>query len=379
MTVVMSAAKVIAITNNKGGVGKTTTAVSLAALCADWGLKVALIDNDPQGNVGVYLGQNIGENKRNLADVYAGFSMKKIGVTIPFNQHLKPYNVTFQQDNLTVFLSNHRLAYVAEDFQKIAALSELLNEIKADFHLVIIDNGPYIGYLTRAALISADMVLIPTEAGIGSLSGIAQIIKEAETLNQRYWRKITIRVFVNNFLHTEHFDVNNLRKLKTMLGSRLYNTYIPANQHIRKSKELGLPIHLLERVAKVTSRGAMAYRILAKNILKDLMPELFANELPSKLGKIADVYEPSAPLSPRKSAEHNLKPLRMTAPSANASAPAASAAQPAHPARPVPPASPAPAAPGGPAVTGNSPRPLPGPNPNIPHIKIDDIRSKDKD
>jgi len=207
----MSLAKVIAITNNKGGVGKTTSAISLAALFADWGLRVALIDNDPQGNIGVYLGQNINENKRNLADVYAGFSMKKVGAFLPFNQQLKSYKVTFKQENLVVFLSNHRLAYVAEDFQKIAALSEFLNEIKPDFDLIIIDNGPYIGYLTRAALLSADMVLIPTEAGAGSLAGISQIIKEAELINQRHWRKITIRVFVNNFQHAEHYDVTNLR------------------------------------------------------------------------------------------------------------------------------------------------------------------------
>jgi chromosome partitioning protein len=374
----MSAAKVIAITNNKGGVGKTTTAISIAALFADWGLKVALIDNDPQGNVGVYLGQNISENKRNLADVYAGFSMKKIGVTIPFNQHLKPYNVTFRQDHLTVFLSNHRLAFVAEDFQKIAALSEFLNEIKPEFDLIVIDNGPYIGYLTRAALLSADLVLIPTEAGIGSLSGIAQIIKEAETLNQRYWRKITVRVFVNNFQHTEHFDVNNLRKLKTMLGNRLYNTYVPANQHIRKSKELGLPIHILERVAKISSRGAMAYRILAKNILKDVLPELFTNELPTKLSKIADSYEPTFPAAPpKKPVAPGAKPIQPLAPFGVTQALAPGT--PAHPLHPVPPSSSPATPPAGLSPNPPASRPLPGPNPNIPHIKIDDIAPDDED
>jgi chromosome partitioning protein len=358
----MGPAKVIAITNNKGGVGKTTTAISLSAMFADWGLRVALIDNDPQGNVGVYLGQNINENRRNLADVYAGTSMKKVGFTLHLNHRLQPYNVSFKQDNLTVFLSNHRLAYVAEDFQKIAALSDFLAEIKPDFDLILIDNGPYIGYLTRAALLCADLVLIPTEAGIGSLAGITRIIKEAELINERHWRKITVRVFVNNFQVTEQFDAANLRKLKTLLGNRLYNTYVPANQHIRKSKEYGLPVHLLERVAKASSRGATAFRILAKNVLRDVMPELFGQDLPGKLAKIADTYSPaqSAPRRPAAAGE---------------------------PAAPVPtvPAAPQPLPPpvaNAPEVSATGPglsRPQPLPPSGLPRIKVDDLPPRGED
>ncbi len=365
----MGPAKVIAITNNKGGVGKTTAAVSLSALFADWGLKVALIDNDPQGNVGVYLGQNINENRRNLADVYAGVSMKKVGFTLRFNHRLQPYNVTFKQDNLTVFLSNQRLAYVAEDFQKIAALSDFLAEIKPEFDLILIDNGPYIGYLTRAALLCADLVLIPTEAGIGSLAGITRIIKEAELINERHWRKITIRVFVNNFQASEAFDVANLRKLKTLLGNRLYNTFVPANQHIRKAKEYGLPVHLLERVAKASSRGALAFRILAKNVLRDVMPELFAQDLPGKLAKISDTYQPSA--SQRKPPAADEPPgLVPTVPAAP---------------QPLPP--PVPSTPADPPSAANAPAPplgparihQPLPPSGLPRIKIDDLPPRGED
>jgi|GEM_PF-2236257 len=300
-------AKILTIANNKGGVGKTTTAISLAALFADWKLKVALIDNDPQGNVGVYLGWKMDENKRNLADVYSGLSMKKIGMTISTHEFLRRHGIPFKHENLTIYPSNHRLAYIAEDFQKIGTLTEILQEIKPEYDLIIIDNGPYIGYLTRSALLAADMVLIPTEAGIGGLAGITQIIKEAETINDRHWKKIVIRVFVNNFLYSEDFDVNNLKKLKSLLGNRLYNTYIPANRHVRKSKEVGVPVHLLEKTAKSPSRGAIAYRILAKNILKDIMPELFmetGGQHKATLGRIADTYKRPSNVSKKGDSEH---------------------------------------------------------------------------
>jgi chromosome partitioning protein len=277
-------------------VGKTTTAISLAALFADWNLRVALIDNDPQGNVGVYLGRNIYENERNMADIYTGLSFKKIGVNLTENGLLKQLNINFKHENLTIFLSNHRLSFIGEDFHQIAILTEAMHEIKSEYDLVIIDNGPYIGYLTRAALLAADMILIPTEAGAGGLAGITQIIKEAETINDRHWRKVIIRVFVNNFQYSEHFDASNLKKLKALVGSRLYNTFIPANRHLKKSKELGLPIHLVDKISKSINRGAVAFRILAKNILKDIMPELFVDTLHKQnqkaFNKIPETYEP---------------------------------------------------------------------------------------
>ncbi len=265
-------AKIISIANNKGGVGKTTTAISLAAQFADWGLKVALVDNDPQGNIGVYLGCQM-HHQHNMTDVYMGMSIKKIGQHAILRPVLQKHNLDFNQDNLVVFLADHRLAHVAEDFHKIAKLMEALEEIKNEFDLVIIDNGPYIGYLTRSALIASDMVLIPTEASIGGLAGIDQIIKEAERINSRHWRQVIIRVFVNNFLRTEQFDLSNLKRLRALVGNRLYDTYIPANVHLRKSKEIGLPIHLIDKANKSAIRGAVAFRNLAKGILKDIVPE----------------------------------------------------------------------------------------------------------
>ncbi len=297
-------AKVIAIANHKGGVGKTTSSISLAALFADWNLRVALIDNDPQGNIGVYLGRHVFDNQHTIADMYNGLILKKIGTHTLFHEIATKHDLAFKRDNLTVFLANHNLAFVAEDFHRIGKLTEALEEIKNDYDIIVIDNGPYIGYLTRAALLAADLVLIPTEAGAGGLAGIPQIIKETEAINARHWHQVMIRVFVNNFQHTEEFDNSNLQKLKSMVGSRLYNTYIPANVHLRKSKELGLPIHLIDKAAKTPVQGAMAFRILAKNILADILPDYLVprapKSVPAPIKRLGTVYQPQPPAHAKK-------------------------------------------------------------------------------
>ena len=278
-------AKVITIAKNKGGVGKTTSAISLASIFADWGLRVALIDNDPQGNIGVYMGQDIFRLRHSMSDVYEGYDINKIGVRLDIQDILEKHLVTFKNENLMIFPSNHKLSDAVRDNGSIEELTQAVENIKDLFEIIIIDNGPNIGYLTKSALLSADMVLIPTEIGIGALIGISQLITEAESINRKYKKKVMVRVFVNDFKDTDHVDIKNLKKLKSLVGDKLYNAYVPTNTHLKLSKETGLPVILIERINKISSRGAKAFRGLAHSVLADLMPELMKKKEEESYGR----------------------------------------------------------------------------------------------
>lgn len=271
-------AKVISITNNKGGVGKTTAAVSLAAIFADSDLRVALVDNDPQGNAGIYLGQNVKAMEKNMADVYTGYPIEKVAVKIDaLNKFVSKYNINFKPENLTLFPSDQRLSGVDSELP-LNTLVDALKDISDQYDIILIDNGPSVGFLTSSSLLAADMVLIPTEARIAGISGLTELIRETERVNQIYKRKVMCRIFINDFQDSETVEAKNLKRLKDIAGERLYMVYVPSNKHIKRSNEVGLPVNLFERVMNVSSPGAKAFRALAKLILKDMLPELFEKE-----------------------------------------------------------------------------------------------------
>lgn len=271
-------AKIISVTNNKGGVGKTTTAVNLSAIFAGYGLTVALVDNDPQGNAGIYLGQNIKDFTYNMADVYRGLPMNKVAVRLDnLKPLIKEYKLNFDPANLHLFPSNHKLMEVDNNLP-LTTLGQAIKAIENDYDLILIDNSPSLGFLTLSSILAADLVLIPTEARIAGITGLTELIMATDLINQRYQKQTLCRVFINDIQDTEPVEKKNLIRLKEIAGDRLYKYYVPSNRHLKRANEVGLPINLFERIMDISCPSAKSFRAIANLILMDVLPELIEKE-----------------------------------------------------------------------------------------------------
>jgi chromosome partitioning protein len=270
-------AAIIAIANNKGGVGKTTSAVNLAAMWADSGLKVALVDNDPQGNVSVYMGMESAPAKKSMASVYSGKTkMSDILQTLDYEEAMIKNEVNFKQENLHLFPSNEELDRVAEELSKEGNLSVLrdhLEDIVNDYDIIIIDNGPSLSYLTKSALVAADMVLVPSESKIASTKGLTRLLMEIIKLDKKYKTNTLVKGFVNKFNKAEESQMNNLLDLKEMFEDNLFETAVPTNIHLERAGEMGVPVFFIERMKRTSSEGAKSYRKISGDILKAFAQE----------------------------------------------------------------------------------------------------------
>jgi chromosome partitioning protein len=272
-------AYIIAIANNKGGIGKTTSAVNLCCLWAhkmdsrNPGLKIGLIDNDPQGNCGVCLGVNTNDIKHTMREVYLGEkTLDDIKIKIDFDETLKPYDIKYPVNDFYLFHSGADLEDIQKfDGKKVAILQNALCKIDDQFDIIVIDNGPNLGFLARSAIMAADMVLIPTESEIMSIEGLKKLVVIINNINKKYDPKL-IRTFINN-ISGEEYQVNNAKDISKWFKELLYKTPIPANKHLGRAKEQGIPVFLLEKLNDIKSPGAKAYRALSEEILSDLLKQ----------------------------------------------------------------------------------------------------------
>ena len=257
--------EVITIANQKGGVGKTTTAVNLSAALAIAGKKVLLIDADPQSNATTSLGFHRDSYEYNLYHVMLG--TKELNEIILDVKDI---------ENLSVAPSNIGLVGIEKEFYKNTKDRELvlkrkLDVIKNNYDYVIIDSPPALGPLTINTLSTATSVLIPIQCEFFALEGLAQLLNTIKLIRQTINRSLDIK----GFLPTMYSAQNNLSKqvfadLAKHFENKLFKlndasyVVVPRNIKLAESPSFGKPIMLYDP----KSSGTKAYNNLAKAILK---------------------------------------------------------------------------------------------------------------
>jgi chromosome partitioning protein len=249
--------RVIAIANQKGGVGKTTTSINLSSCLADLGKKVLLIDIDPQGNAT----SGVGIVKQNLENtVYELF----IG-ECTISQCLTKSVV----DNLNVFPSNVNLSGAEIDLIGVEnreyILKNVLDQIKDLYDYIIIDCPPSLNILTVNAMTAADSVIVPIQCEYYALEGLSQLIHTINLIQDRLNNKLEIDGIVFTMYDSRtNLSSDVVENVKNNVHINIYDTVIPRNVRLAEAPSFGLPIHMYDG----KSAGAIAYTNLAKEIIK---------------------------------------------------------------------------------------------------------------
>jgi chromosome partitioning protein len=249
--------KILGIVNQKGGVGKTTTAINLAASLALDGLKVLLVDCDPQANATSGLGVSRDDQRSSIYDVLVG-DIAASEVLIP--TEIETLTLLPGSKNLTG--ANIELAG-AED--RATRLRSALEPVQANYDLVVLDCPPALDLLTLNSLAAADSLIVPMQAEYFALEGISELVSNLERVRGAFNPKLTIE----GVLLTMYDDRTNLAQqvtetLREFFKERLFKTVIPRNIRLAEAPSHGKPVALYDP----RSRGAEAYFELATEYME---------------------------------------------------------------------------------------------------------------
>ncbi|MCH5156602.1 MAG: ParA family protein [Clostridiales bacterium] len=249
--------KIIAFSNQKGGVGKTTTVINLAAYVAMWKRKVLIVDFDPQGNATSGFGVEKNNLEQTCYDVLMGDNQAK--------EVILPTMI----DNLWILPSNSDLAGAEVDLVSVPSrervLKHALEPIKDDYDYIFIDCPPSLGLLTLNALVASDSVIIPIQSEFFALEGVAQLLNTFKLVKQRLNPQISINGVVLTMCDMRTtLSKQVTAEIKKYFNDKIYTTPVPRNIKLVESPSFGVPVVL----HAPHSSGALAYQALARQFIE---------------------------------------------------------------------------------------------------------------
>lgn len=250
--------KIIAIVNQKGGVGKTTTAINLAASLALAEKEILIVDTDPQGNSTSGLGITRADLERSLYDIYTGRCgiIDALQTTVMEHLNILPS---------TIDLLGVEVELVGKE-EREYILSKALNAVRENYRYIFIDCPPSLGLLTLNALVAADSVIIPVQCEYYALEGLGLLTNTLRHVRSSFKPELEIEGIVLTMFDSR----NNLaqevaNEVRKHFNDKVYNTVIPRNVTLGEAPSFGKPAILYD----IRSKGAQCYLSLAKEILNE--------------------------------------------------------------------------------------------------------------